>query len=316
MKYRKLIFVPQFSQKMRYQEWFYPIFTKELKRRFNDVIVLGNQFLEKNNLNYLNDKSMFSPINKTIKFELEQIKEYIELNIDEDDILLIMDLSFPGYFFQSLYHKKCKNIFSYCHATSMNNMDYFEQDRTSKFLVETSHSMLCSKVFVGSEYHKKKLGWSNVEVIGLPNSPFETYNEKKIYDIISVTRPCEQKINKEIERKVEEKYGKIIRKECNSWEEYYKFLSQGKICLFSSSEETFGYSVLESIINNTIPICPNKCSYPELIDRLYLYNDETELESIIRKVLRNEYKIPELLNKNLVDNFFNNLEEKIKKNLK
>ena len=46
-------------------------------------------------------------------------------------------------------------------------------------------------------------------------------------------------LTKSIENRVEKDFGKIVRKEFTSWEQYYKFLSEGKILLISSKEDTF-----------------------------------------------------------------------------
>jgi hypothetical protein len=51
-------------------------------------------------------------------------------------------------------------------------------------------------------------------------------------------------------------------------------------------EENFGYTALESMTFNTIPICPNKFSYPEVIGNTStLYNSYEELIKIVDKVL-------------------------------
>ena len=73
-------------------------------------------------------------------FHGAQIKEYMAMDIKDDDIVFVADISFPGFFCGALYHKKPKKAFAYCHATSINKFDYFENVSDSKFLVETAHS--------------------------------------------------------------------------------------------------------------------------------------------------------------------------------
>jgi len=68
-------------------------------------------------------------------------------------------------------------------------------------------------------------------------------------------------------------------------EEYLQKMAESKIMFSSSVEETFGYGVIEAETFNTIPLCPNRCSYPELVPKKYLYNSLDEAAK----------KIPELL---------------------
>lgn len=238
---------------------------------------------------------------------MQQIREYMCLNITDNDILFLSDLSYPGFFSNALYHKPIR-AYCYCHATSKNFHDYFAPVRYSKFPCETAHSKLYKKVFVGSEYHKNKLGWNNTKVIGLPIPPFGTYRKEKKYDIISVCRPNKQKITKSIEDCVERDFGKIVRKECNTWEEYYQFLSEGKILLISSKEDTFNYTILEGVMNGTTVLAPDRCSFPELLESDYIYSDYEDLRNKIWQVLNGQLLAPVKLKcQELVDNFYMNL---------
>lgn len=304
---KRLIFVPQLPLKNRYPEFWITDFYKKFSENF-EVVILAEKYTDKILKNNDRKQEMFSGINSAIDFELIQVSEFMKLDIKEDDIIFICDLSFPGFFPNVLYHKKSNNMFCYLHASSKNNLDYFSKVRYSKFSVETSHSKLFKKVFVGSEYHKNKLAWKNIEVVGVPIPPFECFKEEKKYDIISVSRPSIQKVNKNLEKLVEKDFGKIIRKDCSTWEEYYKFLSEAKIVLLSGKEETFGYQVLEAVMNNSIPIAPRKFSYPELLNDEYLYSDYNELKNKISKVLNGQLVSPEKLKcQNLIDNFYDKI---------
>lgn len=314
----RLIFVPQYPAKMRYQETWYDEFPKEMKKYFDEVIVLGETFININRLNEKMSRSanhMFSPIQFAIHMEMDQINEYYIMKTYDDDYLFLSDLSFPGFFTNILYHKPIKNAYCYCHATSRNYLDYFQPVTYSKFDCETGHSKLFKKIFIGSNYHYHKLKWENTHVVGLPIPPYQTYNEGKIYDIISVARANDQKIDKNLEKIVEEKFGKIVRKEVNTWEEYYKFLSQGKVLLITSKEDTFNYSIMEAIMNNTIPIAPNRLAFPELLTDDYLYNDHLELIIEINEALHNQLEVPtKLLCHDKCENFYENIAKEMLKN--
>jgi hypothetical protein len=251
---------------------------------------------------------MFSPVNQAIEFETSQINEYLSLDVADDDILLLLDLSFPGLFPSVLYHKRPRHCFAYVHATSLNFGDYFEKDRASKYYVEYGHSKLFTRIFVGSQYHRQKLEWENIEVIGLPLPPFKTRETReKIYNVVSVARPCEQKVTRAIEDKVEKEFGQIERKRCDSWDAYYRFLGQSKILLISSREDTFNYSILDAVLNGCIPIAPNKLCFPELLPKHYLYDTTDDLKKIVQSCLNREYQVPTLLNMPAITSFYDTL---------
>jgi hypothetical protein len=304
---KRIIFVPQLPVKLRYSEWWITELEKEFKKHYDEVIVLG-----KNKLVYLDNKKdniSFAPTDKAIQFEQIQINEFINLNLEQNDTLFLSDISFPGFFSNILHHKKIKNVYAFCHGTSKNAYDYFQESRDSKWLVESGHSKLFKKVFVATNYHKEKLGWKNIRIIGLPEPPFERFNNQhKENNIISVSRDGIQKRNKRLEKHIEKYFGKILRNNFDSWNDYYHFISKSKIMIITSKEETFGYQIVDSIMNNCIPIAPYKFSYPELLPKKFLYNDEKELIEKINYFLDNKnWYVPKLINKDLIDNFYHNL---------
>lgn len=312
----RLILVPQYPSILRYQEFFYDEFPKQFRNYFDEVYVLGREFVIDHG-SIRPDTGLFSNLKLSIDLEFFQIQQYLNMKLDNNDYLLLMDLSYPGFFSNVLYHKQLpikNNMFCYCHATSLNKGDIFEKVRYSKFQCETSHSKLFNKVFVGSNYHKTKLGWKNIEVVGLPVPPFKTFNEEKIYPVISVARSNSQKITKIIEYNVEKDFCNIQRSNVDNWEDYYKFLSSGKVLLISSKEDTFNYSVMEAIMNKTIVLAPNRCSFPELLSKEYLYNNYEDLKIKLWNCLANKEKPQEkLLNQNLCDNFYENVSNIIKR---
>jgi len=278
----------------------------------NKRIIFVPHVLGKNILTHLNDKSndtsLFAPINESIKFEQFQINEFLDLDISPEDTLFLSDISFPGFFTNVLHHKRIKNAYAFCHGTSKNAYDYFQNNRDSKWLIESGHSKIFKKVFVATNYHKEKLRWKNIKVVGVPEPPFEKFNEVKENNIISVNRNNIQKRNKGLEKCVEQQFGKIIRQKFDTWKEYYQFISKSKILLITTKEETFGYSALESIKNNCIPLAPNKFSYPELLPKRFLYNSKQELIEKIEYYLNEKnWYVPKLINQELIDNFYGNV---------
>lgn len=322
----RLIFVPQMPVKMRYSEWYYHQFPIQLMDYFDKTITIGNNKIYDNT-----DKSMFSPIDMSVKYQTEQIDQFINTELYSDDILLFMDLSFPGVFQQYLYHKRPYKAYCFCHATSINHLDYFSEFNNkydySKFLNELSNILLFDKVFVATNYHRNKILYhacrffndvtkikEKLVVLGaLPPSPMSenkhiSFNEKN-YDLISLSRPSYQKVNQTLENIVEKELNiNIVRRECNSWNEYSSFLNNSKLLLVTSKEDTYGYQIMDAALNGCFPIAPDKLAYPEILFEDSLYNDIGQLISYIHNYLTTGPP-EEIWLKNLpqIYNFYDNL---------
>lgn len=310
---KRIIFVPQLPVHMRYSEWWISELEKEFQKHYDEVITLG-----KNSLIYFKDKwydkcgSSFASTDKAIQFEQFQINEFLNLKLEPNDTLFLADISFPGFFSNVLHHKRIKNAYAFCHGTSKNAYDYFQDSRHSKWLVESGHSKLFKKIFVATRYHKSKLGWKNIQVVGIPKhsynlNPFHSQFVKE-NNIISVSRDGIQKRNKRIEKNVEKQFDKIVRSEFNNWVDYYQFISKSKIMLITSKEETFGYQVMDAVTYDCIPLAPNNFSYPELLSKRFLYNSKKDLmEKIDYYLDMKNWYVPKLLNQDLIDGFYDNI---------
>lgn len=307
----RIIYIPQLPIAMRYSEWHISEFEKQFCKHFDSVITLGKRSLERFSSRHFRDKTGdFSSTEFAVWFETEQIKEYMMLKLQDNDVLFLADLSFPGFFTNVLYHKRPRKCFAFCHATSKNCYDYFQPVRKSKWAAEYAHSKMFDKVFVATFYHLLKLGkkWKNTIITSLPNPPFKTYtSKKKIRNIISVARPSLQKINKKLEKDIERKFGKIWRETFNHWTDYYNYISESRVMLISAKEETYGYQVIDAVLNNCIPIAPNKFSYQEILPREYLYYNKDELYEIVRKALNKKLVVPQLINQYLIEDFWTNI---------
>ena len=332
----RIIFVPQYPTSLRYSEWWLTEFPQEFRNRGFDVVTLGNDFLFKHNmkrsmLNFNNSKDMYSfkealinlgkpnyeqfaPVDLSIEFETEQIKEFMKLEVTDCDILFHADLSFPGLFHHVLFHQRPKRCFCFCHATSRNYLDYFSKDVHIKFPIEKKVAELYDTVFVGSDYHANKILLDNAVVTYLPPPPFPpAQNIKKKNDIISVARQTPQKFNLHLERKVEKKFSKIKLFDSKTWAEYYKNIAESKIMLISAREETFGYQVVDAVINGCIPLAPRNYSYLELLPDKYLYRDEKELMDKITYFLKAYKKEkPVLLCQEQMNGFYNKITKVMK----
>ena len=306
---KRLIWVPQYPCQLRYPEWWFIEIPRKLSHVY-EVITLGMWWYKESSNDAKIKKDEWTPIEESLRFEQGQIEEYLDLELREDDTLLIADLSFQESFCSQLYFKRPKKCYAYCHGTSLNKFDLFEDDRESKFLCESGHAKLFDNVFVGSEYHKDKLKWDNTSVIGLPrNSLLLKVTRERIWDIVSVARPCVQKIDSQIENEIFCYYNIKRNEDVNDWFEYSELLSSSKILLISSQEDTFNYSLLDSLTCGCIPIAPRKLCFPEILPDYLLYDDAQEAIKIIRNILNDKVQIKDikLLNENLVFGFYSNL---------
>jgi len=293
----RLILVPQYPSHLRYQEWWWDRLPEWFSNYYDEVLVLGAQIPLPAPMR--NSSEQFSSLNESIELEAEQIYEYSNLGLRDNDTLLLCDLSYPGLFTNILLHKRPKKCFAICHATSLNRFDYFAKVRKIKYPIEKHQAKLFDAIFVGSYYHKEKLkdkGWDNVEVTYMPFPPFTGKNLPKEYNITSVARKGKQKRNAHLEKVVSTAFNcEIYNPQPKTWDEYYDALAKSKVLLITSNEETFGYQVIDAIKNRCIPIAPNAFSYPELISKEFLYNNTQELFDKIDKALRGELSIPKIL---------------------
>ena len=305
----RIIYIPQFPTLMRYQEFWFWKLPEEFRKAGHEVIVLGEEYAEMIECRR-GTLDMFSPINMAIELETEQIREYMMLDLKKDDVLFWSDLSFPGMFGTVLFHKRPKKMFAFCHATSLNKGDYYEKYKSEKFMIETAFANSFDKVFVGSQYHADKLQWDNTVITYLPFPPFKPVKPRvKLYDIMSASRPNPQKVNLDLEHIIDVIFSPIHRPISYSWEEYFRHLADSKILLISSFEDTFGYQIIDAILNGCIPIARNSLAYPEILPREYLYDDKYELIRRIDHILNGDdvVPVPEILCQDEMNNFYNRI---------
>ena len=324
----RLIYVPQYPAKMRYQEWWYDSFKRNFMIHYDRVIVLGESHLNYQLQHHSELRKykphLFSPIQDSIDFETAQMNDYMNLEIRDDDTLFLADLSFPGLFCNVLYHKPCPKMFAFCHATSMNLYDYFAPVRASKKKMELLHAKMFDGIFFGSEYSRRKVDWDRrgvrTEVVYLPDSPKDLIKPVKLnnirpIDIVSVCRPSIQKVNKKLEKKVERALGKkIYREEVNTWNDYNILLGNSKVLLITTKEDTFNYTILDAIRCGCVPMVPNTLCFPEILPPYWRYKDADDLIGKLKHMFKdNHFMVPEVICRDEVDNFYKNIIKRMKR---
>jgi len=80
-----------------------------------------------------------------------------------------------------------------------------------------------------------------------------------------------------------------------SADDYARFLAMADIVISTAIQENYGFSVIEALYCHTLPLLPNRLSYPEILPpefhKEFLYNTEDELEVKLRQLLRNYGKM-------------------------
>lgn len=319
MESTRLIIAPQLPVKMRYQEWWGGELRKNLRPYFKDIIILGQQASEE-----ISNPGEFSIIQRAIKNELFQMRQFLKLKLSPQDILLHCDLSFPGIFHSVLFHTRKIRTVAFCHATSLNRYDVFRKIRDKKWPFERTTAKLYDSILVATQYHKDKLGLPNVSVLGaLPNppGPILPHPSKRPRDIMftSVTRPCCQKIDISVEKELQRVTGiKIRRHKFYSWERYYQFLDRVRFLIITAKEETYGYQVVDSFLRGCIPIAPRAFSYPELLPPELLYNPKASVEEKVKQIIQIADKIKTkdkkytIQNSKAIAQFYPNLTRQLK----
>ena len=310
----EMILVPQYPVSYRYTGWYFYVFREMFHKYFDYIrVLLPRNFCR---LETEFDSVVFSPVEESIKFELGQIESYLTISDKElnSSVLFCCDISFPGIFTSVLYHRRPKYAFALCHGTSRNKYDYFAKYRSSKFSCESGFAKMFDRVFVATEYHKRKLGWSNCEVVGLPflnlADKYHVSCERTI-DVIAPCRTTIQKATKSYEDYLYDKLGiRVVHKVFPSYQKYYSVLSKSKVLLSTAKEETFGYQILDGIANGCIPIAPNSLSYKEILPDEYLFDDKDDLVDKVSCALSGGLRCPySILDKYSVDSFFKRVSE-------
>ena len=110
---------------------------------------------------------------------------------------------------------------------------------------------------------------------------------------------------------------------CENFEEYASYLWQADICPITSIQDFFGISIAEAVYCNTLPLLPNRLSYPEIYNNNnnLFYKDKNELISKLEKLIINKdsihtKKIKELIQKfdwtNMINDYDNLFKDIIK----
>ena len=227
--------VPQYPAKNRYTEdwikWLKSAFGKEGR------LVIGK---EKSAEFKYSDINIFTDTKKTALYELQALEALIKIPFVRGDKIFFADIDFTGVCLPICILLKRMypylKFYGYVHATSLNRGDYWEGLKEYKLPLEKVTFKLFDKLFVATEYHRKKLLRSGETVV--VGAPFYGFSQRKVawdkrkWDVVIVSRPQKSVLDKLGEKEyLIEKGIKVFIVRNKTRKEYREILANSKICL-------------------------------------------------------------------------------------
>jgi len=78
---------------------------------------------------------------------------------------------------------------------------------------------------------------------------------------------------------------------CDSFDDYKKWMHKADILPITSYQDFFGISIVEAVFCKTIPLLPNRLSYPEILEKEnnpeIFYNDDNEFYIQLSQLIKN-----------------------------
>lgn len=237
--------------------------------------------------------------------QLLRILEYLGEYYDDQEklVLFFHDLWFPGletiaYLRDGMGWKNLK-ICGCLHAGSYDTEDFLYKQGMEPW------AMLCEcawfekivdKIFVATKFHKdliiskRFINQDKIFVTGFPIYPdFVTETNIPTQDRLNII-VFPHRLNSEKDPDTFDYYAQAMpeyiwvktKESCSTKQEYYTDLKKAKIALSFAHQETWGIAMQEAVLCGAIPICPNRLSYTEMYNSTFLYDDVTEVPSMIR----------------------------------
>lgn len=257
----------------QWREWYINLFGKE------NVKIIGDSSVNVNTLD--NEFMAFIPSNVYKANQISILACYLQVKaINEGDIVFFMDAWHPGVVAlrQMMIHYPHKfQIYGYFHAGSydendilgpyFNRFQHFEKgliDCLDKCLLATNYHLDLMRKWLSLPWKAR----DKFEVVGfLYNTDHIIRNPVKEKLIVFPHRIATEKHPELFDALAKElpeyTFIKTIETTKNK-SEYYEMLGKARFSVSFADQETFGISMVESMMSGAIPIVPNKLSYQEL----------------------------------------------------
>lgn len=308
----RIILVPIEPYEERYTEQWYRWIPKALSQLNVDYLIVdGARLTDK-----IEHGSVLD-VYGTHHYKFDQLRKLMAMlrdgTIRDDDILFFYDLWFPGIealqYVRDMTHKRFK-ITGVLHAGTWDIYDFTALNGMWGWgrSIEKGWLQLVDKVFVGSAYHRtlilSTMGIEFADKVhntGLPFEWSEVSRESEKENI--VVFPHRLDVEKQpvlfalLLGTLYQDYPnwRFIKTalETSTKEEYYQILGRAKVSVSFALQETFGYSMLESLANGCIPVVPNRLSYSTMdIYNGCRYGDYTSAVEMVRKAMDGSMSAP------------------------
>jgi hypothetical protein len=157
---------------------------------------------------------------------------------------------------------------------------------------------IVDQIYVATEFHKQMLctervvPQEKVKVTGFPMYP-TTLSESDASRENVVVFP--HRLDPEKQPQEFDKLMKVFEDRPWTWiktkeatetkEEYYDVLSSSKVAMSFALQETWGIAMQEATLCGAIPLVPDRLSYPELYNKLFIYKSDQELHKKLKRFM-------------------------------
>lgn len=311
----KLIHVPIELLEERYSQQWYHWFNAEFKKLKIDVI----NVLPPSGIDAKITTGEFLDVIGTLEFKTEQLRWICSLFhnqlIDKDSVFLFADAWFPGMEMLAYLRDALQipfKIVGIFHAGTWDEHDFITKKgmRSWGQHCERAWFEILDSICVATEFHKRLILTSienfkdffdyemiknKIHVTGLPIYPDFVKPVEKKNIVVFPHRLAEEKqpyLFDQLQQALQSDFPDwqfLKTKEyCKSKAEYYSILNQAKISVSFAKQETFGISILESVLCGCIPVVPDRLSYKELYPKQFKYTHISHVKDMIAYIMTHQ----------------------------
>lgn len=264
-----------------------------------DEIKKGN-FLDSIGTNYYKSGQLVSII--------KSIQDGI---IVSGDVLFFHDIWFPGIEQLAYIRDTCGIDFKIAgclHAGSYDPNDFLYKKNLGYWANHFENCLfaLVDKIFVATNYHKdlimkaRTIPENKISVTGFPLHTDQYKPSRKKNIVVFPHRTHEEKhpeIFDRIHHELKDTGWEFIKTfDFNDKKKYLKTISEAKIALSFSDQETWGIAMQECVLSGCIPIVPDKLSYSEMYDDEFRYECVLDVKDKILQFMHNPPSIKNQIN--------------------
>ena len=156
---------------------------------------------------------------------------------------------------------------------------------------------IVDEIYVATDFHKNMLitkrsvPFDKIKKTGFPIYPGDFpgyFNAKAKEKIIVFPHRLDDEKNPQLfeamRKAVRRRSWKFVRSKdvCKTKADYYALLAKAQIALSFADQETWGIAMQEATFMGCIPIVPDRLSYSEMYDRLFVYNSFDEAVNLVK----------------------------------